>query len=101
MHHSPWAAEPPARFLIEEWKSVMDLQLTLEFPCCGCDEMVNVTVQCSGKGLAEGAGRSVAAVNVPCPECGQVNQLFFEPSGAVRWVRPYVCLHPVPEPSVN
>jgi len=79
----------------------MDLQVTLEFACCGCDQLVNVTVQCSGKGLTEGAGRTVAAVIVPCPGCGQVNQLFFEPSGTVRRVRPYVCYRPVPEPSVN
>jgi hypothetical protein len=80
---------------------MMDLQLTLDFACCGCDESVSVTVRCQGKGLMGGAGQSVAAVNVPCPTCGQVNQLFFEPSGAVRAVRPYAGARSVPEPSVN
>jgi hypothetical protein len=80
---------------------MMDLQLTLDFACCGCDESVSVTVRCQGKGLMGGAVQSVAAVNVPCPTCGQVNQLFFEPSGAVRTVRPYAGARSVPGPSVN
>ena len=44
---------------------------------------------------------TLAAVNVPCPTCGRVNQLVFEPSGTVRSVRPYACFRVVPEPSVN
>jgi len=80
---------------------MMDLKVTLQFACCGCEQAVNVTVRCRGKGLAEGGGRQVAAVNVPCPSCGQINQLFFEPSGAVRTVRPYPALRLVPEPSLN
>ena len=68
----------------------------------GCEQSVNVTVQCSGQGLAGEAARPELAVNVPCPTCGQVNQLLFEPSGAVRAVRPFPCFRFfVPEPSVN
>ncbi len=81
---------------------MMELRVTLDFACCGCEQSVNVTVQCSGQALAGEAGGPVVAVNVPCPTCGQVNQLFFEPSGAVRSVRPYYpCFRLVPEPSVN
>jgi hypothetical protein len=81
---------------------MMELRVTLEFACCGCEQSVNVTVQCSGQGLAGDAGQPKLAVNVPCPTCGQVNQLFFEPSGAVRAVRPFPCFRFfVPEPSVN
>jgi hypothetical protein len=81
---------------------MMDVKVTLDFCCCGCDQSVHVTVQCSGKSLAgEEAGGAVAAVNVPCPTCGQVNQLFFEPSGRVRAVRPYARFGLLPEPSVN
>jgi hypothetical protein len=81
---------------------MMELRVTLDFACCGCEQSVNVTVQCSGQGLAGAAGRPVVAVNVPCPTCGQVNQLFFEPNGAVRAVRPYPCVRLLlPEPSVN
>jgi hypothetical protein len=80
---------------------MMELRVTLDFACCGCEQSVNVTVQCSGQGLAGEAGGPPLAVNVPCPTCGQVNQLFFEPSGAVRAVRPYSCFRLVPEPSVN
>ena len=56
-----------------------------------------MTVQCAGALAAQ----PVASVNVPCPGCGQVNQVFFEPSGTVRCVRPYPCVRPIPEPSVN
>jgi hypothetical protein len=81
--------------------SVMtELNVTLEFACCACEQSVGVTVQCSGKGLFQ-AGGALAAVNVPCPTCGQINQLFFEPSGRIRSVRPYTCFRLVPEPSVN
>jgi hypothetical protein len=79
---------------------MMELKLTLEFACCGCDEKVRVTVQCKGKGLVDEGGKAVVAVNIPCPTCGQINQLFFEPSGKVRAVRPYACPWPL-VPSVN
>lgn len=77
---------------------MMELNATLEFACCGCEQPVKVTVHCSGEGLCQ---EVIAAVNVPCPSCGQVNQLFFEPSGRVRSVRPYSCFRVLPEPSVN
>jgi hypothetical protein len=80
---------------------MMDLNVTLDFACCDCQEPVSVTVHCTGKGLCQEQGGVLAAVNVPCPTCGQVNQLFFEPSGTVRSVRPYTCIRVVPEPSVN
>jgi hypothetical protein len=38
---------------------------------------------------------------VPCPTCNQINQLYFEPSGAVRAVTPYNAPRPLPEPSMN
>jgi len=78
----------------------MDLKVSLEFCCCGCDSFVHVTVQCKGEGLAGPAGQSVA-INVPCPTCGQVNQLFFEPSGTVRSVRPHPGARLWLEPSLN
>jgi len=80
---------------------MMDLKVSLDFLCCGCEQSVNVTVECKGKGLAGEGGWPVATVNVPCPNCGQVNQLFFEPSGTVRSVRPYPCFRLLPEPSMN
>ncbi len=78
---------------------MMELNLTLEFACCFCEQPVSVTVQCSG-GASKRHG-SLAAVNIPCPSCGQLNQLFFEPTGTVRAVRPYACIRIVPEPSAN
>jgi len=81
--------------------AMMDLKVTLQFACCGCEEPVDVMVRCRGKGLNQASTRSVASVNVPCPSCGQINQLFFEPSGTVRAVRPYPCFRLLPEPSLN
>jgi hypothetical protein len=67
---------------------MLELKVTLEFACCRCDHSVSVTVRCQGKGLADGDG-AVAEVNVPCPACGIVNQLYFEPNGTVRAVASY------------
>jgi len=69
----------------------MELNVTLDFACCCCEEAVSVTVQCSGTGPWQEADGALARVNVPCPICGQVNMLLFEPSGHVRSVRPYRC----------
>jgi hypothetical protein len=87
---------------LEEWPNVMmELKVTLDFACHACEQSVSVTLQCSGKGLIGEIGQAVAAVNVPCPHCGQVSQLFFDPQGAVREVRPYFNSWPVPLPSLN
>jgi len=80
---------------------MMELNVSLTFACCGCEQPVNVKVQCSGKDLYRDDKGTLAAVNVPCPTCGQINQLFFKPSGTVHSVRPYTCFRVVPEPSVN
>jgi hypothetical protein len=79
---------------------MLKLKVTLDFACCACDHSVSVTVQCEGAGLAAGSS-AVAAVNVPCPNCGRVNQLFFEPNGTVRAVAPYTAPRPALEPSMN
>ncbi|HXG10223.1 MAG TPA: hypothetical protein VNK04_10570 [Gemmataceae bacterium] len=79
---------------------MMSLNVTMDFTCCNCGCPVSVTVTCTGKGLHP-ASSAVAAVNVPCPTCGQVNALHFEPSGTVRAVAPYPAPRHLPEPSVN
>jgi hypothetical protein len=76
---------------------MMELLVTLEFACCTCEQSVRVTVKCAGKKLPAG----VASVAVPCPSCGHVNQLSFEPNGTVRSVEPYTTPWPVPQPSLN
>ncbi len=43
---------------------MMDLKVTLDFSCCGCEECVTVTVQCKGE---YPAGETLPAVNVPAP----------------------------------
>jgi hypothetical protein len=59
-----------------------ELQLNLDFDCQECEGSVNITVKCQGQGLAHGP-RSVAAVKIPCPHCGSVNQVCFHPTGTV------------------
>ena len=82
-------------------KAMMELkEVTLDFQCHECDHTVGVTLRCEGKGLWAGL-RTIATVNVPCPTCGVINQLFFEPSGRVHAVAPYTSPRPVPEPSLN
>jgi hypothetical protein len=85
-----------------EWRDVMmELKLSLGFACCICEQPVGVTVKCSGKGLVGACDQAIASVNVPCPHCGQVNQLFFDSAGTVHEVRGYVNPWPVPAPSAN
>jgi hypothetical protein len=79
---------------------MIELEVILDFACCTCQEAVSVTVKCEGKGLAS-SSRTVAAVNVPCPTCGAVNRLCFEPNGTIRGVSLYPGFRPVPEPSIN
>ncbi len=79
---------------------MMELQVILDFACCFCDHSVGVTLKCEGKGLIA-EERPVATVNVPCPTCGLVNQLLFEPSGTVRGVAPYKAPRHLLEPSLN
>ena len=80
---------------------IMELTVALDFACCRCEEPVCVTVHCSGKGLAGDQAHTVAAVEIPCPHCGRVNQLLFEPSGQVRSVQPSRAAWPLPRPSLN
>jgi hypothetical protein len=79
---------------------MLELELVLDFACCSCRQSVSVRLKCSGKGLAAGPA-AVAAVNIPCPNCGLVNHLIFEPSGTVRAVKPYTSPRALPEPSDN
>jgi hypothetical protein len=81
-------------------ETMMELKVTLDFDCYYCGHPVGVTLVCEGKGLAAGL-RTVASVNVPCPTCGDINRLFFEPSGRVRSVQPYTCPRPLPESCLN
>jgi hypothetical protein len=79
---------------------MMELLVDLDFACCKCKACVGVKLKCEGKGLEE-VMHTVAAVNVPCPECGSINELCFEPNGTIRAVRPYRGYWTVPGPSRN
>ena len=39
--------------------------------------------------------------DIPCPNCGSVNQLHFEPNGTLHAVAPYPAVRRLPEPSLN
>jgi hypothetical protein len=79
---------------------MMEMRVTLDFACCICRHSVSVTLKCQGKGLQSGS-RAVASVNVPCPTCNSINQLFFEPGGTIRDVSPYRGPARTLVPSVN
>ena len=79
----------------------MEIKLSLTFACCCCELSITVTLKCKGVGTTNPAEGAAAAINVPCPDCGQVNQLLFDTRGEVRAVRPAALAQPAPEPSVN
>ena len=80
-----------------------EVHLTLEFACCVCLEPVSVTVRCRGMRSEDETenATAVAFTSVPCPACGQVNQLFFDAMGSIRSVKPFRCFRPLPVPSIN
>jgi hypothetical protein len=77
-----------------------ELQLCLDFLCCACEDPIGMTVSCSGKGLAAGP-RTTAAVRVPCPDCGAINEVCFRPTGEVVAVRPAEARQRTLTPSAN
>jgi hypothetical protein len=79
---------------------MMELELILHFACCVCEDAVQLTVKCVGKGLTANS-RTVAAVQIPCPNCHANNQVFFEPNGTVRDVVPGRDARGRLEPSIN
>jgi hypothetical protein len=77
-----------------------EVRLTLDFACCHCGGPVSVTLECRGKAL-ESTERLLAAVNIPCPDCQQIIQLYFDPGGTVHAVEPYRAEQRLPVPSLN
>ena len=80
---------------------MMELDVVLDFACCCCLHDMGVTLKCTGKGLMS-ASKGLARARVPCPTCGSINQLYFEPvTGELHHVTTYWDTCPVPEPSLN
>jgi hypothetical protein len=75
----------------------MASQVRIDFACVGCARPVGLTVHRRGCGEQ----LEVAAVLAPCPCCGQINHVMFDPDGSVRSVGKYTSIRDVPEPSVN
>jgi len=65
----------------------MELKVILDFACHTCAGPVKVTLMCTGQKLALQQA-IVAEVSVPCPHCGRVNRLKFDPSGNLHGVAP-------------
>ncbi len=80
---------------------MMELELSLNFDCCGCSDPVGVKLHCTGKGLTSEERKTVAVVKIPCPSCGLINDILFEPTGKVRKVKPSGRQPLVPVPSIN
>jgi hypothetical protein len=78
----------------------MELKVTLEFACSGCAQKFHVTLECTGEGLQTGNCRRVK-VHVPCPYCGSVSCVEFEPGGAIHAVTPAGPRRTAIEPSIN
>jgi hypothetical protein len=78
----------------------MEIKVNLAFDCTSCAERVRVKLKCSGPGLLT-RGERRATVNVPCPTCGEIIYVEFEPTGAVHAATPVGQRRPILEPSVN
>jgi hypothetical protein len=65
----------------------MELQVILHFACHTCAGPVKVTLKCEGESLAS-KETIIAEVPLPCPHCGRVNLLTFDPDGNVHGVAP-------------
>ncbi len=66
---------------------MLELEVILEFTCCACGDPLGVTLKCEGNGLAAGKN-AMASVKVPCPNCQNINQIFFTPDdGTLHHVR--------------
>jgi len=76
-----------------------ELKVNLQFACPACQQPIGVTVQCAGA-MIQPTTKVLANVVVPCPACGQVHKLTFEPDGTLHAVTPHLP-HRLPEPSRN
>jgi len=82
----------------------MERTISLAFRCCGCDQPLSVTVRCRGpepRAQDPEAPIRCAQANVSCPDCGQLNQLLFEPTGQLHCVWPLTSCQAMPAPSLN
>jgi phage FluMu protein Com len=78
---------------------MLELEIILDFTCCLCRNPLGVTLKCAGIGLNSGG---MASVKIPCPSCGDINQIFFTPEdGALHDVRPVRQSRLIAEPSYN
>jgi hypothetical protein len=80
---------------------MIELELCLNFDCCDCNHPVSVTLRCTGEGLAGEDRQKVAVLRIPCPTCGMINDVHFEPTGRIHRVKPSCRQRPMPEPSIN
>ncbi len=83
----------------EETTCMLETEVILDFSCCDCHHAVYAKLKCSGTGVAAGP-HAVTCVDLTCPHCQSVNQVYFELSGMVLQVAEK-SRHPLLEPSLN
>ena len=79
---------------------MLELDVILDFACWFCRHSMGVTLKCEGEGLV-GNLDTIATVKVPCPTCGEINQIYFKPNGTLHEVTPARRALVMPEPSFN
>lgn len=78
---------------------MLELEIILDFTCCLCHNPLGVTLKCAGQGIKDGG---MATVKIPCPTCGDFNQIYFTPeTGGLHDVRPVYHPRRIAEPSFN
>ena len=78
---------------------MLEVEIILDFACCLCQSPLGVTLKCAGQGLKEGG---MASAKIPCPTCGDINQIYFTPEdGSLHDVRPVREAWRIPEPCLN
>jgi len=78
---------------------LLALHVSLDFACTVCRHDIGVTLRCEGAGL--NSSNPIAAVKVPCPTCGAINQVCFSPDGTLHQVERDRPRYRMPEPCPN
>ena len=77
---------------------MLSLLICLKFPCTGCGDPIDLSLQCEGLGAQENAA---GVVKIDCPACQVKSQVIFTPDGAIHGVLRARTYERIPEPSLN
>ena len=76
---------------------MLSLLVCLKFPCTGCGDPIDVSLQCEGAAR----GNEGSVIQIPCPECRTKSQVIFTPDGTIHGVLRARTYERIPEPSLN